>query len=124
MLILGSCRGGGDTLRTPSRSQVVLVLQQLDRRQLVMTCTLCLTVRSEKGPLDHQLLISVVDFNSRLGQRQIMEIKLHGLSNAIDELQTEPAVIFIRHLDSGDARVRADLLNGPWLGARRQSSLF
>ena len=88
------------------------------------TRSLCLTVRPEKGPLDHQLLISVIDFSSRLGQRQVMEIELHGLSNAIDELQSESAVIFIRHLDSGDARVRADLLHGPWLGAWRQSSLF
>ena len=89
--------------------------------------SLCFAVRPEKGPLDHQLLIyhPIIHLSSsRRRQGQVVEVELHGLGDTVDELQSEAAVVLIRHLDGGDARVRADLLHGPRSAARRQSSLL
>ena len=74
---------------------------------------------AEEGALDHELFLGGAEERCRrenliIGglvakglrwQGKILEVELHGFSDTIDKLESEPLVVFVGHLDRGDARV-------------------
>ena len=76
-------------------------------------------VSAEEGTLDHELLLGGAEERCRrenliIGalvakqlrwQGKILEVELHGFGDTIDKLESEPLVVFVGHLNRGDARV-------------------
>ena len=97
--------------------------------------SICIIIMcTEEGAFDHKLFFEGTDRwlhhliicrAKRLRWKgKILEVELHGFCNTVNKLKPEPLIVFIGHLDCGDARVWSDLVDGSWLAARGQSSLF
>ena len=76
-------------------------------------------VSAEEGALDHELFLGGAEERCRrenliIGglvakrlrwQGKILEVELHGFGDTVDQLESEPLVVFVGHLDRRDARV-------------------